>query len=160
MDGSPITPLMSSNSNNTIIVLSPNNDIKYNKKYSYVELTTSSLRIAHINQINKTILQINTLDIIGSSIRLKKNKDLKLRLFYYPIKLPGCCNSYKDGNIRYRKVLELDFLSNEVLTNRWLNAIRSIVYKQLSLFLEDNNYICIPPNYLIIVNPVGKFYNY
>lgn len=149
---------MSNDTNNTTtILLSPNNDIKYNKKYCYIELTTNVLRVANINSIDKVIIKVNSLDIIGASIITEKNKDYKLRIFYYPIKSAGCFNSYKNGNIRYRKFIDFDFLSNELFAIRWLNAIRSIVYKQLPLFIENNNYICIPPNYLIIVNPVGNY---
>jgi len=159
-------------SNTMIITNSQDKNILYNKRFCGVVFTTSKLKINELDDAHRTLLEIDSNDLIGGSIVQTKSNNFQLLLYYYPIYTTRCCGLLtdlqlvsnntsdsgdsscpKDDRCRVRQELVLDFLTNRSLCEHWLNAVRCLVFGQLPQFCEG---ICPQqPLYLVVVNPVG-----
>lgn len=156
-----------------ILTNSQDKNIMYNKRFCGVVFTTTKLEINELDNAHRTLLEIDSSDLIGGSIVQTKSNNFQLLLYYYPIYTTRCCglvtdlkfvsNNISDGGdsscpkedrCRVRQELVLDFLTNRSLCEHWLNAVRCLVFNQLPPQFYEGS--CpLQPLYLVVVNPVG-----
>jgi diacylglycerol kinase family enzyme len=149
--------------------------VKYGRAPCTVQLTATHLVIGNAKRPDHPFFKIDTNDIVGAA---NKGKDLsvnKLEIVYYPLQT-GCCTSHKDGNVRVKRTVVLDFLDNARTCENWLNVIRYIVSGvalpalldgKLGAFTDaeagggagGSEAVKVPPppsrHFLVVVNPVG-----
>lgn len=108
--------------------------IKFRRHSCTLQLSATEFVIAKAKDSTKTLLKISTKDLIGAYVKgkdVKNNK--KLQVFFYPLST-GCCRSHKDGNIRVRKMILLDFQTDESACQNWKSVLR---YAASGLALPD-----------------------
>jgi len=137
-------------------------NMKYNRSPCTLILTAAELKVCNPKKPENPFVVLKTADIVGASFKGKDSSVNKLEIVCYPLK-SGCCTSHKEGNIRKRFTIQIDFLDNSRMCENWLNVIRYISSGlELPAIMgagvsNANVKIPAPPSrhFLVVVNPVG-----
>lgn len=98
--------------------------IKFRRHSSVLLLNATEFIIAKAKDSTKILLRINTKDLVGAYVKGKDEKNnKKLEVFYYPLSR-GCCTSHKEGNVRIRKMILLDFQTDQTACQNWKSVLR------------------------------------
>jgi sphingosine kinase len=152
--------------------------VKFRRHTCCIQLTSDQFIVSKLGNTNKVLLKIEISDIIGAAEKIGKNssESCKLEVYYYPL-AQGCCVSHSEGNMRVRKVILLDFMSDSISAVNWKNVFNYVSSGQVPTRLDqinasadnigsgatqlessENKFRVSAPksrNIIVIVNPVG-----
>lgn len=99
--------------------------VKFGRHVCLINLNSNQLVICSAKNTSNILIKIASDSIIGASVSAKDAKSNKLEIFYYPLST-GCCVSHKEGNVRVRKTIVLNFIEDQVACQNWMNVIRYV----------------------------------
>lgn len=98
--------------------------VYYGSHACIINLNSNQLVICKSKDTSKTLIKISTDSIIGASSTFKGGAN-RLEIFYYPLST-GCCVSHKEGNIREKRTLTLNFKEDQTACQNWMNVLRYV----------------------------------